>query len=316
MIGWYLKRVRGAKLVVYLQDIHPDIAIALGKIRDGFLTRTLRSLMFRIYRAADHVIVLSRDMRERIIDSGVDRQRVACIPNWVDTQHIRPIKGGNAFREQHGLDSKFVVMYSGNMGLCQRLEDVISAADCLRDHRDIQFLLIGGGALEAELKERVLELGLSNVRFLAYQPKSMLAESLSAADVHLVPLDPRVASCLMPSKLYGALASGTPIVTVAPDDCELAELTRRHHIGLVARPGNPSAIAVAISALAQRNGHLHEMSARARQLAEQEYDRRHVTSRIASLFAKLFDTSPVGALEPLAIPERQIVPVAPPVEAL
>ena len=146
--------------------------------------------MFKIYRAADQVIVLSRDMRERVIESGVAPERVACIPNWVDTQQVRPIKRGNPFRERHKLDGTFVVMYSGNLGLCQRLEDVIAAAGCLRDRSAMLFLLVGGGALESKLKKQVLDLGLSNVRFLPYQPKAKLAESLSAADLHLVPLDP------------------------------------------------------------------------------------------------------------------------------
>ena len=322
VIGWYLKRLRGAKLVVYLQDIHPDIAIALGKVRDGILTRMLRSLMFKIYRAADQVIVLSRDMRERVIESGVAPERVACIPNWVDTQQVRPIKRGNPFRERHKLDGTFVVMYSGNLGLCQRLEDVIAAAGCLRDRSAMLFLLVGGGALESKLKKQVLDLGLSNVRFLPYQPKAKLAESLSAADLHLVPLDPRVAACLMPSKLYGALASGTPIVAIAPEDCELAELTREHGIGVVAPPGQPEALADMIRDLADRPWDLREMGARARRLAEAAYDRKHVTPRFAAVLENLLGATPAGVPQPHAIPEAvaiarpHAVPVAPPAEVL
>jgi colanic acid biosynthesis glycosyl transferase WcaI len=306
LIGWYLKRLRGAKLIVYLQDIHPDIAVALGKIRNGWLTRALRRLMFRTYRAADRVVVLSRDMRDRVIDSGVAPERVVCIPNWIDTQQVRPVKHFNAFRERQCRGAKFVVMYSGNLGLCQRLEDVIAAASHLRDRRDILFLLVGEGVLKSQLIEQVLDLGLPNVRFLPYQPKSKLAESLSAADLHLVPLDPRVASCLMPSKLYGVLASGTPLVAVATDRCELAELIRQHAIGVVAQPGDPEALAGILRNLADHRTDLLGMGGRARQLAIAEYDRKQVTGRFNDLLVEVVDQDESVCAEPLGALPRHI----------
>ena len=217
--------------------------------------------MARTYRAADRVVVLSRDMQSRIVAWGVPAERIVCLPNWIDTRQVRPLKLANAFRERHDFNGRFVVMYSGNLGLCQRLEDVIVAADHLRQRPDILFVLVGGGAKEKELKQQALDLGLSNVRFLGYQPKHQLADSLSAAELHLVPLDPRVASCLMPSKLYGVLASGTPLVAVAPDDCELADLTRDHEIGIVTPPGDPAALAAAIAGLADHPDALREMGA-------------------------------------------------------
>jgi glycosyltransferase involved in cell wall biosynthesis len=278
-IGRMLQRYRGAKLVVYLQDIHPDIGIALGKLRNGPLTRFIRRMLLGIYRKADRVVVLSRDMREYIIAAGVDRADVVCIPNWVDTRHVRPVKIGNSFRHQHKLAGKFVVMYSGNLGLCQRLEDVIDAAECLLRQSEIQFLLVGAGSLKSQLVEQVLERGLTNVRFLPSLPKSRLAESLSAADVHLVPLDPRVSSLLMPSKFYGVLASGTPLVAIAPVDCELAELTRAHRVGVVSSPGDPERLAATIESLAGQRGQLREMGALARRLAEDRYDRTTATAR-------------------------------------
>ena len=312
VIGWFLKRVRGANLVVYLQDIHPDIAVALGKIRNGWLTRILRRLIFRTYRSADRVVVLSRDMRQRVVDSGIPSERVVCIPNWIDTQQVRPVKLLNSFREQHGRNSKFIVMYSGNLGLCQRLEDLVAAAGHLRDREDMLFLLIGEGTLKRQLKMQVADLGLTNVRFLPYTPKSRLAESLSAADLHLVPLDPRVASCLMPSKLYGVLASGTPLVAVAPDHCELAELTREHGIGAVARPGDPEALAGVLRKLADKPGDLRAAGRRARQLAEAEYDRQDVTARFASLLREVIGRDAPDVGEALSsLPERanRAVPV-------
>jgi glycosyltransferase involved in cell wall biosynthesis len=279
LIGRLLQCFRGAKLVIYLQDIHPDIGVALGKLWNGPLIRLIRRMLLGIYRKADLVVVLSRDMREHIIAAGIEPARVVCIPNWVDTRQIRPVKIDNSFRREHKLAGKFVVMYSGNLGLCQRLEDVIEAAECLLRRCEILFLLVGAGSLKPRLVEQVFERGLTNVRFLPSQPKSRLAESLSAADVHLVPLDPRVSSLLMPSKFYGVLASGTPLVAIAPVDCELAELTDANQVGVVSPPGNTESLAAAIMALAARRGSLREMGARCRRLAEELFDRKAATAR-------------------------------------
>ncbi len=145
LIAAFLRRWHRARLVVYLHDIYPDIAVALGKIPDGRLTRWLRQLMFGTYRRADRVVVLSRDMRDLLVTAGVAPQQVDCISNWIDTDLIVPRQDGNPFRQRHALDGQFVVMYSGNLGLCQRLEDILEAARQLLDRPDILFLLVGAG---------------------------------------------------------------------------------------------------------------------------------------------------------------------------
>jgi len=299
LIGWCLQRIRGAKLICYLQDIHPDIGIALGKFRDRWYLRMLRRLLFHVYCGADQVVVLSRDMRDLLIAGGVATQRVDCIPNWIDTNLIVPREDSSAFRQRHGLDGQFVVMYSGNIGLCQRLEDVLEAARQLLHRTDILFLLVGAGALKPRLEILARDGRLSNVRFLPYQPKGELSESLGAADLHLVPLDPRVSSCLMPSKLYGVLASGRPLLAVAPEDCELAELTQREGVGIFVPPAKPDALAQTISWSADHREELQDMGIAARKLAEQQYDRALGTAKFATLLAAVCSGKPAApTLEP------------------
>lgn len=307
LLGRFLQRFHGAKLVVYLQDIHPDIGIAIGKFRNGWLMRTLRWMLLRVYRSADRVVVLSSDMQERMIEAGVRAERVVCIPNWIDTAKVRPCKQDNPFRKKHARNGEFVAMYSGNHGLCQRLEDVVAAASYLRDREDILFLLVGDGALKPQLRRQADELGLSNVRFLPYQSHAELAQSLSAADVHLVPLDPRVASCLMPSKFYGVLASGTPLVAIAPEDCELAELTLEHDVGVIAPPGEPEALADIVRDLSDQAWDLVDMGLRARRLAESTYDRKRITARFCELLSEVCLEAGPTRVEGEAVPARQRV---------
>jgi colanic acid biosynthesis glycosyl transferase WcaI len=290
LLGAFLRRWHGAELVVYLQDIYPDVAIALGKMPDIWLTCRLRKAMCAAYQRAARVVVLSRDMRDLLVSCGVTPDRIECIPNWIDTSHVVPCKQENAFRLRHRLDGQFVVMYSGNLGLCQRLEDVVAAAERLRDRPDVVFLFVGDGAVRARLEETAARLQLGNVRFLPYQPKAELAQSLSAADLHLVPLDPRVSSCIMPSKLYGILASGTALLAIAPENCELARITRTSRVGSVVSPHRPDELASAIRWNADHRGQLAEMGCAARTLAVDRYDRRMLTQRFGDMLLSVLSS--------------------------
>lgn len=289
ILGSWLKRLRGCQLMIYLQDIQPEIAIALGKLGRGRLTNWLRNMFAGIYRSADGVLVLSDDMRATITGWGVPDRQIHTIPNWVDTDVVFPVKEENAFRQAQGLSDRFVVMYSGNLGLCQQLSDVLAAAEQLRERSDIQFLLVGQGASRSALELIARERKLGNVRFLDYQPKGELSGSLSAADLHLVPLDGRIVRYMMPSKLYGVLASGTPLIAVAPDDCELAQFVRREGIGFVTPPGDAQTLSDQIRRCADSPESLLKMGARARKLAVEEFDRRLITARIGRLLSDILN---------------------------
>jgi glycosyltransferase involved in cell wall biosynthesis len=285
LLGALLRYRFGCRLIVYLQDLYPDLAVALGKLQPNWLVRFLRRRFFAVYRRADRVVVLSRDMQRVLVDSGVCAERVVCIANWVDAGKVRPVKQGNAMRAQWNPENRFLVMYSGNMGLCQHLEDVIGAAELLQAAADISFLLVGDGASRQRLEDMAAQAQLPNVRFLPYQSKGDLSSSLSAADVHLVPIDSRVYNFLMPSKLYGVLASGTPLLAIAPPHSELAEMTVQEQVGLAVTPDQPRALADAILWCAGHRGELAEMGTRARRLAEERFDRRPTTRRFAQMLS-------------------------------
>ena len=286
LMGGMVHRFRGAKLICYLQDIYPDVAAAVGVMRNRFLLNMIRRMFTRVYRRADRVIVLSDDMRGALTRTGVPAEKIEVIHNWVDTELVVPIKENNRFRHQHDLEDKFVVMYSGNMGLTQRLDDVLDAAEILKDNPEIVFALVGHGSKRAGLEQSVRERGLTNVRFFDFQPKEELANSLSAANLQLVLLDEAVKDYLMPSKFYGTLAAGTPTLAVAPKDSELARLCLDNHVGLVVPNGSARELAEAIVDARASNGHLSRMGSRARELAHQ-FDRGNVVTRFALLLSRL-----------------------------
>ncbi len=294
-VGAILRRLFGCQLVVYLQDIYPDLGVALGRVPNSLMTRLLRRHFFSIYRRADRVIVLSDDMRKVLMSAGVDGGRIAKIPNWVDCSKVEPVKTDNPFRAEYGLQDKFVVMHSGNLGFCQRLENLLDAADNLREHPEIAIVLVGDGALRKSLEKTARQRGLANVMFVDYQPAARLAESLSAADLHIVSVDPRVIGFLMPSKLYGVLASGTPVLAVAPAGCELSELVEREQVGFVVSPEEPAALATRIAELAAFPYDLEGRGERARALAVRQFDRGISVDSFATLLMELFEQSSRGS---------------------
>ncbi|MGD0671142.1 MAG: glycosyltransferase family 4 protein [Candidatus Binatus sp.] len=277
-----LKRRWGCRLIYNVRDLYPDIAEATGGVRNPLLLGLLRRANDYAYKRSDLIVTLGHDMAARIVNKGVPADKVVVVPDWVDCGRIRPLES-NPFRRNFG--KKFVVMYSGNIGLSQQLEAVLEAADRLRDDERILFAMIGEGARKKWLEERARSMGLPNVIFLPYQPLENLAESLTAADLHLIPLAPGAAGCLVPSKIYGILAAGRPFIAMMEASAEVAQIARENAVGFVVRPGDIDGLVGAIREAVDAPERLKQMGVRARRLAELRFDRIKVTGRFGSVLA-------------------------------
>jgi glycosyltransferase involved in cell wall biosynthesis len=248
-------------LVISYRDIFPEAGRLLEDFRSPIVDGILQRVNCFLVRRADRVIALGETMRRRLIEGkGADPARTVVIPDWADCQEITPGPKENPFSKTHGLVDKFVVMHSGNMGLSQGLETLLRAAQRLGDYSDLQFIFVGDGVKRSAIEQQAKELGLSNVRFLPHQPKENLRDSFASADCFIISLKPGLAGTIVPSKLYGILASGRPYVAAVEEGCEAATITRRYDCGLLAEPGNPEDLAQKIltvyhnRALGQRLG--------------------------------------------------------------
>lgn len=283
-----IARRNQAKLVFYLQDIYPDVAVALGMIRDRVVAKTIRNRLRAAYQDADAIVVLDEDMRDRLIDWGVDAEKLRIVPNWVDCTTVRPIKKANPFRQEQALNDRFVVMHSGNMGLTQRLDVLIEAMQDERIEPHVLLALVGGGAKRRELEAAAAE--HSNTRFWDYQPIERLGESLSAADLHVISMDQRITGCIAPSKLYGILGSGTPILAIVPYKSAVWRFVEEHQLGWIAEPGDTDAIAAAIADAAKCDAEtMRRMGETGRRLAETEYDREKCCGRFEAILSELVE---------------------------
>jgi len=268
-------RLRGAELVNWLQDLFPEVAGALGmRLGRGAVGGALRGLRNWSLRAARANVVLGRCMAERVIAEGVPAEQVEVVHNWADGAEVRPVvPGANALRREWGLDGRFVVGYSGNLGRAHEFATVLEAAERLRGREDVVFLFIGAGAQRRQVEEEAARRGLGNVLFKPYQPRERLHESLSAGDVHLVSLNPALEGLIVPSKFYGIAAAGRPTLFVGDTDGEIARLLWEGDCGYAVAAGDGAGLAARIETLAGDRGLCDAMGARARRLFEGRFDR-------------------------------------------
>ena len=274
-------------VVVVSQDVFPETAVRLGRIDNAAVIAALRGLVNAYLRRADRVVAIGETMRERLVAKGARADRVAVIPNWVDTTVLAPAPRENDWARANAFNGKFVVMHSGNVGHAQDLDSLIKAATLLDDVDDLTVAIIGGGARHAELVVLARDVGADRVRFLPYQPRETLAQSLSAADVHVVGLARGLAGYVVPSRLYGVLAVARPVICAADAESETAQLVERIGCGIVVEPGRPDLLADAIRLARSGELELEEMGRRGREYVTKEADRRVAVRRYRELLGEL-----------------------------
>jgi glycosyltransferase involved in cell wall biosynthesis len=268
-----------APLLVISQDVFPEIAIKLGRLRNPVVIGVLRIVIRSYLRFADRVVVIGETMKLRIVEKGVDPDRIRVISNWGDAERVTPQPRGNAWTREHDLVDKFVVMHFGNVGHAQDLDTLIRATTLLRDIDDLVVTIIGVGARLQELTALAETLEADKVRFLPWQAYEDRALPISAAHVHVVGLARDLAGYIVPSRMWGVLAAGRPVIAAAEDESETAAVVRSTECGVVVPPGDAFALAVAIRAFHDGMYDLDEMGRRARAYAESETDRSIAVDR-------------------------------------
>ena len=266
-------RIRGARHVNWLQDLFPEVAVELGMKIPGFAVSILTWLRNRSLLQADQNIVIGELMRNRILKQGVYTDNTTVVPNWSDGTAVVPRTTANPLREKWQLEGKFVVGYSGNLGRAHEIETLLGAIRQLSSDTSVVFLFIGGGALLGELKTRLGEPGMSNCLFQPYQSRQQLPLSLTLPDVHLVILKPELEGLIVPSKIYGVMSAGKPMLYIGDKEGEVASLVIEHGIGEVVAEGDSGALVSQILKMKENPETLAVMGDASRRLFDQHYSR-------------------------------------------
>jgi glycosyltransferase involved in cell wall biosynthesis len=279
-------RWKGGELVSWIMDLNPDEAVAAGWLRNGSIEhRLMAAVLGYSLRSSSRVVVLDRFMRERVIAKGVPGERIDVIPPWAHDHTVRfDAEGREQFRRFHGLDGKFVVMYSGNHSPCHPLDSVLQAALGLRSEQRIRFCFVGGGAQFGKVKSFVAAHGLGNVLCLPYQPFDRLSASLSAADLHLVAMGDSFVGIVHPCKIYDILTIGMPCLYVGPIESHMGDLTRLAAHLYTSEHGDIAIIVRNIREAAGRAESLRQGSEQMRELAR-DYSQDVLIPRMAATLA-------------------------------
>ena len=225
-LGALFVRLKGGSFCFWVMDLNPDEAIAAGWLNERSVAARLFKWMLRYsFKHAAQTIVLDRFMRDRVLAKGADPDRVTIVPPWSHDDAVEfSIEGREAFRCEHGLSDRFVVMYAGNHSPCHSLDTLLGAALKLRARDDIAFCFVGGGSEQAKVRDFALRHELSNVKCLPYQPLDQLAGSLSAADLHVVVMGDAFVGIVHPCKIYNIMAVGAPALYVGPKPSHISDL--------------------------------------------------------------------------------------------
>jgi glycosyltransferase involved in cell wall biosynthesis len=275
-------KAKGARLINWQQDVFPEVASLLGASPlPPLLDRVLKRLRDASLRAAAMNVLIGTQMRDYLVRRGIPECKLCVIENWADGGAIRPKpRTASRLREGLALGDRFIVCYSGNLGRAHEFDTVLGAALVLAGQSSPPvFLFIGSGAKMDELKEAVAERALENFRFLPYQPRDALEDSLAAADVHLVSLLPKLEGLIVPSKLYGILAAGRPVVFIGDAGGEIGRLIQRADCGRVIPVGDAERLATVLAHMRADPGSCAAMGDRARRIFGEEFSLERAIAR-------------------------------------
>lgn len=224
-----------AKVICWQQDIFPEVAIHVGLIsKKNPILKALKRVRNFYLKRTDKIVVLSDLMKSYLEDSGIDKDKLQIIHNWADGEAITPIKQeDNPLRKKLDIKNRIIVGYSGNLGRAHEYHSILNAMIQLKSDNSIAFLIIGGGVNNLKLKELVKEKNLDNIHFMDYLPFDKLSLGLGCIDIHLTSLQTSLEPFIVPSKLYGILASGRPIIHIGDNQGTIATILSKYQCGLI-----------------------------------------------------------------------------------
>ena len=287
LLGPLIKRVKRLPYVFVLQDLFPRSAVLSGVLpAAGPIAILWRGLMRKACQEASRTVVLSQAMEQRLRHDFGEDLPVSVIHNWAVEQGQGCRRHESDFAAEYGYQKHFTVQYSGNFGRLHDLLTLLEAARLLQEI-PIQFVFIGGGAKEAQIRSYQENFQLRNVSLLPYQPRERLRESLAACDLSAIGLISGAEDTVAPCKFYGILASGRGVVVIARRSCDLAQLVLREGCGIVVEPGEASELAEQLKTLSQHPDQVAVMGERSLKLYEEKFGMERSIDQYAALLNRI-----------------------------
>ncbi len=280
LLGTLLKMLRGTRHFIWEMDVYPDVAVALGYFQAGGLLDRLTGILADFSRRrADGILALGECMKTLLVRRGVSAERIFIAENWADGSAIIPSA------RTVGTHPELVLLYSGNLGLAHDVDTLAGAMLALRDHPGFRFVFTGGGPRRKPLEQLCEQEGLRAVEFRPYAQRAALGESLGMGDIGVVTQQNSCCGAVVPSKVYGLLAAGRPVLFIGPAQSTPARIVREFGCGWHIACGDHEGLTALLFHLDAHRELVEAAGLRAREALLAHYDRplgvRHICQLLA-----------------------------------
>ena len=280
--AWLVAALRRLPFLLEIRDLWPEFAINMAVLKNPLLIRLSRWLELFLYAQSHHLLVNSPAYMDYMINKGVDEKKITLIPNGVDPNLFNQEAKSESLRKEWNLDGKFVLTYTGALGLANDIPTILKAANRLRENPQIHFLLVGDGKERDNLEALAEQLDLSNVTFTGARPKHEIPEILAASDACIAILqDIPMFKTTYPNKVFDYMAAGRP--TVLAIDGVIRQVLEKSNGGIFVRPGNPQALAEAVLILSENRQRIQAMGEAARAYVAEHFNRRRQAEQFLQL---------------------------------
>jgi glycosyltransferase involved in cell wall biosynthesis len=270
IVGAFVAMLKGKPYIYNIRDMYPDMAVGGSIVEPGLLAQFWERVHRWALRRAARVIVLGEDMKNRILAKGINAAKIEIVRDGAEivADGPTPVLDEEVIQKIR-CEFPFVLLHAGNVGFYGAWGTLLAAAKELTA-KNVGFVFVGEGAQRDLLATEAA--GISNVKFLPFFPGNKIPSVLAAADAHLITVKRGLEGVVVPSKMYGILAAGKPIVAVAPGETDVASLGVRQGFGIVADPDRPAELVAAVGALAADSERVRRMGIAAKEAAR-GYDR-------------------------------------------
>lgn len=279
VLGILGKWIKGGKLIYNIQDFNPEQTIAVGYSKNKIILNIAKMIDKLSCKTSNKIIVVGRDMqitlKNRFNNKNVPQN--VFINNWINESEIYPLEENHtkilSFKEKYSLKDKFIIMYSGNIGLYYDLENIMKVIGNFKKRDDVIFAFIGDGTVKQNIERYAIENELNNVKFIPYQSKENLIYSLNAADIHWVVNAKGIRGISVPSKLYGVMAVGKPVLGVLDKGSEARLIVEECNCGICVEPSDYEGIYEKINYVLNNKSELKALGQKGRIYLEENLTR-------------------------------------------
>ncbi|MBV9225855.1 MAG: glycosyltransferase family 4 protein [Acidobacteriaceae bacterium] len=296
LVGNLVQFLRRSKHFIWEMDVYPDVAIDLQYVpKNGVFDRVIGTIAYLSRKRSDGILVLGACMRDRLLRRGLPASKVFIAENWADSKIIHPTSWPEP-------GTPLTILYSGNLGLAHDTDTIVQAMTALKNDKNFRFVFAGGGARRKPLESLCREREIRSVEFRSYSSKMSLGESLGSGHIGLITQQTACLGSVVPSKVYGLLAAGRPVLFIGPEESTVAQIIKRFDCGWHIPCGDASSLLDLLRALSENRTVVEQAGSRARQAFLRFYDLPHGVSRICALIGL---SSPAEASHDSGAPEMK-----------